>query len=90
MQKVEKVAKVELDEATGALQTQLVAAVDANKHSHEAIEALESRAVGWDGLCGRLDAFAADAATARESLKNAFAQVLTDLCHLQHFCACQL
>lgn len=75
MQKVEKVAKVELDEATGALQAQLAAVEEANKRSDESLKSLEQRAVAWDGLCDRVDADAAASAVARESLKDAFAQV---------------
>lgn len=76
VQKIEKVAKVELDEATGALQAQLASMQDGQKASTERLESFEERAVVWDGLCGRVEADAASAAAARENLKDVFAQVL--------------
>jgi hypothetical protein len=87
MQKVEKVAKVELDEATGALQAQLAAAVEANERSQAAVQALERRAEAWDGLCARVEAEAASAGAARDSLKDAFAQVQLHLSQLDLPCA---
>ena len=74
-QKVEMVAKVELDEATGALQSQLAAVEDAHKVSSACLQKFEERAVAWDGLCDRMESQAAAAAAARESLKDVFAQV---------------
>lgn len=75
LQKVEKVAKVELDEATGAIQAQLTAAADLKKRSDEALKSLEHRAETWDRICDRVDAYAVSAAEARDSLKSVFAQV---------------